>query len=139
MKGMFISMYSVVHVAISVTNYGESLNFYKMFGFSIIKEWKAEDLSIQIAHLKLNNMIIEIFCYKNYVIMPEKSKELSTDLPMIGVKHFAFGVPNLGEAYEDLLAKGIIKNNVKITIGRLGKKYFFIKDPDGILIEIIEL
>lgn len=31
-----------------------------------------------------------------------------------------------------------IADEITITIGRLGKPYFFIKDPDGILVEIIE-
>ena len=133
------NMYSLVHVAISVTDYNKSLEFYMQFGFSVVKEWKAEDLSIQIAHLKLNNMVIEIFCYKNFTSMPIESFSLSTDLPMVGVKHFAFGVINVNDAYKDLLKKGIIKSEVKITKGRLGKNYFFITDPDKILIEIIEI
>lgn len=132
-------MYTISHVAISVTDFNKSINFYKKFGLSVIKEWKAEDLSIQIAHLKLREMVIEIFCYKEYIDMPLESSVLSTDLPVIGVKHFAFGVKNIEEAYNDLNQKGIITKELKITTGRLGKRYFFITDPDGILIEVIEM
>lgn len=132
-------MYTISHVAISVTNFSNSINFYKQFGFSVIKEWKAEDLSIQIAHIKLGEMVVEIFCYKDYMDMPSDSSVLSTDLPIIGVKHFAFGVENIDVAYNDLCQKGIITKELEITTGRLGKKYFFIADPDGILIEVIEM
>lgn len=131
-------MYTISHVAISVKNIEVTKLFYKQFGFEVIKDWKASDLSVQISHLKLDKMVIEVFCYKDYVNIPEESKVLSTDLPIIGVKHFALGVPNISLAYNDLLAKNIISSNTQITTGRLGKQYFFISDPDGILVEVIE-
>ena len=132
-------MYSISHVAISVTDMDQSIDFYKTFGFKVVKTWQANDNSLRITHLSLNNMVIEIFCYTNHLELPNHSKLLSTDLPVIGTKHFAFGVKNIHHAYDDLLDKKVIKDNVTITTGRLGKQYFFIKDPDGILIEIIEI
>lgn len=131
-------MYKVCHIAISVKNMGVSIDFYRRFGFKVLKTWRAEDGSIEIAHIGLENMVIEIFCYKSGQDLPKFSKELTTDLPVIGVKHFAFGVEHIENTYNDLLSSGIITDEVKIVNGRLGKKYFFIKDPDGILIEIIE-
>lgn len=130
-------MFNVNHVAISVINIKRSIEFYKKFGFKEFKEWKAEDESIKINMLKLNNTVLEIFCYKEYKELPETAKSTATDLPVLGTKHFALGVEDIEKAKEFVIKNNICKD-VEIRKGRLGKEYFFIKDPDGILVEIIE-
>lgn len=130
-------MFNVNHVAISVTNMEKSVEFYKKFGFEDFKSWKAEDGSIEINMLKLSGIVLEIFCYKKYTQLPETAKKTATDLPILGTKHFALGVENIEKAKEFVLENKICQD-VEIKTGRLGKQYFFIKDPDEILVEIIE-
>ena len=130
-------MFNFNHIAISVTNAEESIEFYKKFGFEEFKSWKAEDESIKINMLKLNSIVLEIFCYKEYTKLPETAKTTATDLPVLGTKHFALGVENIEQAKE-FVVKNEIANDIEIKVGRLGKPYFFIKDPNGILMEIIE-
>ncbi len=130
-------MFNVNHIAISVTNMERSMEFYKKFGFKDFKSWKAEDESIKITMLKLNNTVLEIFCYKQYKNLPETAKSTATDLPILGTKHFALGVEKIEEAKKFVLENKICES-VDIKTGRLGKEYFFINDPDGILVEIIE-
>ena len=112
-----------------------SVDFYKKFGFVEFKQYKDENIEIRL--LKLNNILLEIFCYKNFEKMPENAKDLSTDLKILGTKHFALSVESIEEG-KKFIINNKINDNVEILTGRLGKKYFFIKDPDGILVEIIE-
>ena len=130
-------MFNVNHVAISVTNSKKSIEFYKQFGFEEFKQWKAEDGSIEINMLKLNNTVLEIFCYIEYKEFPETANSTATDLPVLGTKHFALGVEDIEKAKQFVIRNNICQD-VDIRKGRLGKEYFFIKDPDGILVEIIE-
>jgi glyoxylase I family protein len=74
-----------------------------------------------------------MFCYTKCTELPETA----TDVHVIGTKHFALGVNDIEEAKEFVL-KNKIANNIEIKNGKLGKPYFFIKDPDGMLVEIIE-
>lgn len=130
-------MFNINHVAISVTDIERSIGFYKKFGFQEFKSWKAEDDSIKINMLKLNNTVLEIFCYKEYTDLPETAKTTATDLSILGTKHFALGVDDIEKAKEFVIQNDICEN-IDIKRGRLGKQYFFINDPDGILVEIIE-
>lgn len=128
--------FNINHVTISVKSIEKSVEFYKNFGFTEYKDYS--DDKVYIKTLKLGNMILEIFCYKEFEQMPEHAKDLGLDLKTIGTKHFGLGVKSVEEAKEFLLSNGIIEDEIKINKGRLGKSYFFMKDPDGILVEIIE-
>jgi glyoxylase I family protein len=80
---------------------------------------------------------LEIFWYRDQVSAPESAGSLTTDLPRIGVKHFALEVDSIHEAKKFVENRGIA-SNVKIQQGRTGVTYFFIKDPNEILVEILE-
>ena len=129
-------MFNFNHVTISVDNLENTLNFYKKFDFIIHKEY--HDENIDIVMLKLNNMILEIFHYTENSKLPEHSKNLNIDLKTIGNKHFGLGVKNIEMAKKFIEKNKLNDNEIIINKGRLGKPYFFIKDPNGILMEIIE-
>ena len=129
-------MFNFNHVTISVDNLENTLNFYKKFGFIIHKEY--HDENVDIVMLKLNNMILEIFHYIENNKLPEHSKNLNIDLKTIGNKHFGLGVKNIEMAKKFIEENKLNDDEIIINKGRLGKPYFFIKDPDGILMEIIE-
>lgn len=128
--------FNINHVTISVKNIEKSTEFYKKFGFKEFKDYSNESLHIKT--LSLKNMVLEMFCYKEFEQMPEHAKDLGLDLKTIGTKHFGLGVKSVEEAKEFLIQNKIVQDEIRINEGRLGKKYFFIKDPDGILVEIIE-
>ncbi len=130
-------MFHFHHVSISVTNLEASLKFYEEFGFKKVFFWESEDSQLKIAHLKLDSFLLELFCFKEYAPLPAEAKELETDLIHIGVKHFGIKVKSIEEIKNFVIKKGFAKN-LEIKKGNTGIYYFFIKDPDGILLEFIQ-
>ncbi len=130
-------MFTIHHVALSVTDMNNSIKFYELFGFKESYQWSSDDNSLKIAHLKLKDTFLELFCFKNYQEAPESSKELMSDLPRIGVKHFGLKVKSVHETKEFLIKNGY-KDKIEIIRGKTEVDYFFIKDPDGILLEFIQ-
>lgn len=130
-------MFSFNHVSISTDNLEKSLEFYKKFGFKRKKEY--HDEMVDIVMISLENMILEIFHYhQEKKPLPEHSKNLEVDLKTVGNKHFGLGVKNIEEAKKFIEENNLNDSEIIINQGRLGKPYFFIKDPNGILMEIIE-
>jgi len=130
-------MFSIHHVALSVTNMKRTIEFYARFGFKVAYQWQSDDASLQISHLKLGETFLELFCFKNYQEAPESSKELMSDLPRIGVKHFGLKVKSVHETKAFLIENGY-QEEIEIIRGKTEVDYFFIKDPDGILLEFIQ-
>jgi glyoxylase I family protein len=129
--------FALHHAAISVIDMEESVAFYEQFGFRVVLRWKDADGELEIAHLKFGANYLEIFWYRDQVPAPETAGSLVTDLPRIGVKHFALKVDSVHEAKNFVENHGIA-SNVEVQQGRTGVTYFFIKDPSGILVEFLE-
>lgn len=131
-------MFTIDHVAISVENLPETISFYKLFGFEIASQYEADDKSYRILMLENSEgKYIEIFHYTNHSKAPDFTAATATDLPVLGTKHMAFRVEDIDEAVK-FAVNNKIAMNLKVNTGRLGRKYFFLKDPNGILIEVIE-
>jgi glyoxylase I family protein len=131
-------MYTFHHIALSVSNLDKSMAFYKMLGFERVGGWRPEDGSFEIVNLRNGEIMLELFCYANARPMPEHSKDLGWDLPVVGVKHFALSVQSIDKAKQMLQEKGLEILHEDINPDRSGANYFFVKDPDEILVEIIE-
>jgi glyoxylase I family protein len=131
-------MYSIHHTALSVSDRAASIAFYEKLGFQQVHQWIADDESLSITHLRLGVFMLELFCYKDFVSAPGTIRATATDLPVIGTKHLGLRVDSIKAARKDLAAKGIVAADIAINQGRTGPRYFFIEDPDGILVEISE-
>ena len=128
-------MFNFDHISISVDNLEETIMFYKKFGFELYKEY--HDEIIDIVMLKFNEIFMEIFHYKENNPLPEFSKDIDKDLRTIGAKHFGFNVKDINEA-KKWAEENLTNEEIVIHHGRLGCDYFFVKDPNGIFVEIIE-
>lgn len=130
-------MYSPHHIALSVSDRQVSVDFYKLLGFEEMSTWQADDKSLAITHLSLNGIILELFCYADAKPAPASIHSLDTDLPVIGTKHFGLKAESIEAAHADAVAKGMIAPDTQIMDGAW-YRYFFIEDPDGILVEITD-
>jgi glyoxylase I family protein len=125
-------------VALSVGNPARSVEFYTKLGFRQVHFWEADDKSLSITHLRLGVMMLELFWYADHQPAPDTIHSTGTDLPIIGTKHFGLRVESIEEAKKDLVRLGLAHSDIEIRQGRTGPKIFFIKDPDGILVEIAQ-
>ena len=129
-------MFNIDHISISVEHLEETIQFYNNFGFELFKEY--HDNLVDIILLKLGNIILEIFHYNSNNPLPDHAQDLENDLKTIGTKHFGLSVKDINKAKQWVEINKLSNNKIDIHQGRLGRPYFFLKDPNGILVEIIE-
>ena len=131
-------MLKIGHIALSVSNLDRSISFYeKNFGLRCVQRFQIGASGPEVGMLKKDDVNLELFQFDESVPLPSYRKDLNSDLKTLGVKHFAFEVADIEKTYEQLK-----NSNVKLVtdIRTLdnGLRYFFIKDHDGIFIELIE-
>lgn len=125
------------HAAVSVSDLDRSKAFYGELGFEPVMEWVGDGGSPRICHLKLGEALLELFWFAGHRPAPASASRLETDLPRIGCKHFALEVESIEEAGSFVEQRGWA-DRVDIVEGRTGVRYFFVPDPDGILLEFVE-
>ena len=124
-------------MALSVQNLDASVEFYGVFGFESVFDWVSDDKNLSIVHLKQGEILLELFCFKETSAAPTSSLSLATDLPRVGIKHFGLQANDIHEAKKHLQALGLA-DDIEVIKGRTGIDYFFIKDPSGILVEVVQ-
>jgi len=124
------------HVAITVSDLERSELFYEhVFGFLRIDKIRDKEFTISI--MKKDGIVLELFSALNSLSFPGYRKNLETDLRTCGVKHFAFAVDDIEKEYNRLKDKGVeFLTGIKSLNAKT--RYFFIRDPDGIFIEIVQ-
>lgn len=126
------------HCTLSVRDTEKSAGFYAIFGFKLAFRWTAEDASLVITHLTRDDgFILELFEYgSNRGLAPDRP-QVGNDLERPGVKHIAFNVADLPVAAAEL-QKMDCGEMTEIQLGRTGIEYFFIADPDGNWVEVVQ-
>ncbi len=139
---------SIHHINIVVTNLKEAEEFFHLFGFTIKQEKKlkgewldsvtglkdTDAIFISLEH-ENSDLSIELLQYNNpigntdpYISSPNQ----------IGFRHMALEVDNIEKEAQRLEKKGI--NFLSgIQTNPYGKKMWYFKGPDGIVMEILEL
>jgi len=126
------------HVAITVSNLARSIEFYvKDFGLSCERVIELPNRNGKVALLMRAGFAIEMFEVAGVLPLPDYRKTPDSDLRTIGVKHFALEVDDI------LGASAFLKRNdvefiSEVAVGVRGVRRFFVRDPDGIGIEITE-
>lgn len=130
--------YAVHHFTVSVRDIDTAASFYGVFGFRLALRWTAPDRSLSIAHLANGDgLILEMFQYADNQDRALPELEAGNNLRNLGVKHIAFRVPDVSAARAELLSMRC-GGLTEIQHGRTGVEYFFISDPDGNWVEILQ-
>lgn len=109
-------MIKLDHIAITVKDLDESIEYYSKFGYKLINKFNTDDIW---ATLELNNTKLELF---------QTNENLN---------HIAYSYETDEEAIE-LLKKLNYKKDIKIFYGDLNKKSFFIEDINKNKIQLIK-
>lgn len=123
------------HTAISVIDIDRSVAFYEYFGYQKVFIWEASDDSLTIVHLKNpQEHCLEIVCYSDPTTVPPPG--VGNELDHVGVKHIAFHVDDLEAVRDDILDRDL-GEVTEITRGRTLMDLFFVRDPDGLWVEVL--
>ena len=128
------------HFGISVANLEETINWYnEKLGFTFDYSYEITGLNAQVAFMTLNDFRIEIFEIKDSAPLPQTSRSLATDLPIIGLKHIAISVNNIEEVVADFESRNVeFVSKIGVVPNSNGEKYVFFRDNNGILIELYQ-
>jgi glyoxylase I family protein len=123
---------NIHHIAIITDNYEVSKKFYtEVLGFKVIKEIYREERNSYKLDLSVNGKYqIELFSFPDY-------RERAGYPEAIGLRHLAFAVANVEEAVNELKAKGVIVENIRVD-EFTNKKFAFFNDPNGQPLELYE-
>ncbi|MDD3149935.1 MAG: VOC family protein [Candidatus Gastranaerophilales bacterium] len=120
-----------LHTMIRVKDIEKSLDFYqKIIGLKLSKTKELKDATLYFLSDKEGYTEIEL-TYNH--TLPEDGYELGNNLG-----HFAFATDNMDNFTQKLKANGLNYYRVPFLLSGIGPKIAFIKDPDGIQIELIE-
>lgn len=122
----------VHHIAIIASDYQKSKYFYtEILGLQIVREFYREARNSYKLDLAIReNYIIELFSFPNPPARPSRPESC-------GLRHLAFEVEDVAEAKQNLEAKGIEVEDIRID-EFTGKKFTFFADPDDLPIEFYE-
>ena len=125
------------HVGISVSDLDRTVAWYaEAFGFDEVARSDKPALGVRVALLRLGDNMLEVFEPYEPLPLPDGEGTLGMSLRRLGAKHFAIVVDDLQQAYEHLAAMGA-EFDTDITKGSTSC-FCFCKDPDGLLIEVIQ-
>jgi catechol 2,3-dioxygenase-like lactoylglutathione lyase family enzyme len=117
------------HIAITVRDLQETIDFYGKLGFK--KTERNETPTQTILFLVSGQARLEVFAPKDTKMPPELGL---TDL---GVKHIALKVEDVAKAYEEAKANGIVFQSEPRRTS-MGNLVAFFKDPNGILLQLLQ-
>lgn len=138
---------SVSHVGLTVSDFERSVRWYsEMFGFKLVSEqildeeqvselyslYELDNNSIRLGFLRgRKGGVIEIFEFQSSL----PAEHMTWNRP--GPTHITLDVKNVKRWYRDLKDRGVeFCTEPQVTDGN---EWIFLKDPDGNLIELIDL
>ena len=130
-------MSAIHHVAITVSNFDESLAFYEKIGFKVLFTKDTPEKQKRLALMGKDDLKLEVFQYEDMMNNPNSRDTIGNNVKEVGQKHFALSTDSIERVKKQLEAAGIVLAS-QPDIGDAGYRFFFIRDPDGIWIEYVQ-
>ena len=109
-----------------------SMFYIENFGFEFVHEFTKPGWDGHATIIKLGEVKMELFEFA----APTEPMDSLQAMSIIGIKHFSLGVEDLLEKHKELKSKGVdIDEPVS---GTTCKWYCYFRDPNGIVVELIE-
>ena len=116
------------HIALIVSERERSLRFYEALGFSLSESVLRPERRDEILFMSGHGIVLEIFVDATH------PKRLTAP-EALGLRHIAFTVDDVSSACKALRALGYEPEATR-TDSRTGAEMTFVKDPDGLPIEL---
>ncbi len=131
---------NIDHIGIMTNDLQKSVRFYTdVLGFSIIMKMELEEAGLSAVFIQKDGSKIELMEYRGK-IAPKRSKcvEISTGGSSIPINdHITFSLDDMEDTVAELKEKGVVFDLEPVQLEG-GMKLAFFKDPNGLLIELIE-
>ena len=130
---------TIDHIGIMTNDLQQSVEFYTdVLGFSISAKIEMDDIGFSAIFVEKNGSKIELMGYRNEI--PKRSEGIEIKLGGSSIPindHITFSVDDIGATVTDLKEKGVIFYLEPVQLGG-GRKIASFKDPNGVLIELVE-
>ena len=127
----------LAHVAISVKDLEKSAKFYcRHFGLKKSATYSFAKIGLSICMLK-GKFTLELFQFSKHRPLPQYRRRVDSDLRTVGIKHFSAEVRDIEGLFRQF-RKARVPLATQLRTFASGQRYFFIKDPDGNLVELME-
>ncbi|MCI4659012.1 VOC family protein [Cryobacterium zhongshanensis] len=145
---MAFQVLGVHHVGVTVRDMKRSFEWYsRMFGLApgpvsegsgeaLSRSVQVEDAALAFSMIMIGNTRLEFLEYHH----PE-GRDFDRSNGDVGSAHVCLEVSDLDAAYRDLTEKGAVFNAPPVTLDSgalIGSKWAYLRDPDGIQLEIWE-
>ena len=145
----------IYHVNVNCTDLERSRAFYELLGFRVVAAFEEKDnaslnkgLGIPASHTQAlflkagkgrDATLIDLVQWRQPVSPPKGEN----DIAALGVPRIALKAENLRQLYDDLKAKGVefVSEPQQLAFAEFGTEPLFCVclDPDGLLIELVEV
>jgi len=130
---------TIDHIGIMTNDLKQSVEFYTdVLGFSISANIEMDDVGFSAIFVEKNGNKIELMGYRDEI--PKRSEGIEIKLGGSSIPindHITFSVDEIEATVNDLKEKGVIFCLEPVQLEG-GMKIASFKDPDGVLIELVE-